>query len=32
MSEGALKKLDQFVINKVGTKIGFLYEDIRAMT
>jgi hypothetical protein len=28
MSEGALKKLDQFVIDKVGTKMGFLYEDL----
>ncbi|KAH6618229.1 hypothetical protein B0J18DRAFT_274395 [Chaetomium sp. MPI-SDFR-AT-0129] len=28
MSEGARKKLDQFVIDKVGTKMGFLYEDL----
>ncbi|KAK4140035.1 uncharacterized protein C8A04DRAFT_40239 [Dichotomopilus funicola] len=28
MSEAALKKLDQFVIDKLGTKIGFLYEDM----
>ncbi len=28
MSEGALKKLDQFVIDKLGTKLGFLYEDL----
>ncbi|KAH6847221.1 hypothetical protein B0I37DRAFT_445508 [Chaetomium sp. MPI-CAGE-AT-0009] len=28
MSEGALKKLDEFVIDKVGTKMGFLYEDL----
>lgn len=28
MAEGALKKLDRFIIDKVGTKIGFLYEDL----
>ena len=28
MSESALKKLDQFVINKTSTKIGFPYEDL----
>jgi hypothetical protein len=28
MAEGALQKLDQFVIDKVGTKMGFLYEDL----
>ncbi|KAK3898348.1 ipa protein [Staphylotrichum tortipilum] len=28
MADGALKKLDQFVIDKVGTKMGFLYEDL----
>jgi hypothetical protein len=28
MAEGALKKLDQFLIDKLGTKMGFLYEDL----
>ena len=28
MAEGALKKLDRFVIDKAGTKMGFLYEDL----
>ncbi|KAH6630747.1 hypothetical protein B0J18DRAFT_488507 [Chaetomium sp. MPI-SDFR-AT-0129] len=28
MSEAALKKLDQFVVDKLGTKIGFLYGDM----
>lgn len=28
MAEGALRKLDQFVIDKVGTKMGFLYGDL----
>ncbi|GJC88115.1 hypothetical protein ColLi_10953 [Colletotrichum liriopes] len=28
MAEGALKTLDQFIINKTGTKLGFLYQDL----
>ncbi|KAG7293536.1 hypothetical protein NEMBOFW57_003588 [Staphylotrichum longicolle] len=28
MAEGALRKLDQFVIDEVGTKMGFLYGDL----
>ena len=28
MAEGALKKLDQFITDSVGTKMGFLYEDL----
>ncbi|OJJ51136.1 hypothetical protein ASPZODRAFT_11979 [Penicilliopsis zonata CBS 506.65] len=28
MAEGALKSLDQFIIDKTGTKIGFLYQDL----
>jgi hypothetical protein len=28
MADGALKKLDQFIIDKVGTKMGFLYDDL----
>lgn len=28
MAEGALKMLDQFTIDKAGTKMGFLYQDL----
>ncbi|KAL0935500.1 ipa protein [Colletotrichum truncatum] len=28
MAEGALKALDTFIIEKTGTKIGFLYQDL----
>jgi hypothetical protein len=28
MAEGALNTLDQFVIDKTGTKMGFLYQDL----
>jgi hypothetical protein len=28
MAEGALNALDQFVIDKTGTKMGFLYQDL----
>ncbi len=28
MAEGALKMLDQFIIEKAGTKLGFLYQDL----
>lgn len=28
MADGALKKLEQFLIDKLGTKMGFLYEDL----
>ena len=28
MADGALKALDQFVIEKAGTKLGFLYQDL----
>ncbi|EFQ29397.1 hypothetical protein CGRA01v4_05158 [Colletotrichum graminicola] len=28
MTEGALKALDQFVVNKAGAKLGFLYQDL----
>ncbi|KAH9888737.1 hypothetical protein F4778DRAFT_773521 [Xylariomycetidae sp. FL2044] len=28
MAEGALKALDQFIIEKTGTKLGFLYQDL----
>ncbi|KAJ5158920.1 uncharacterized protein N7500_008571 [Penicillium coprophilum] len=28
MANGALKKLDEFVIEKSGTKMGFLYQDM----
>lgn len=27
MTEGALKMLDAFVVERSGTKLGFLYED-----
>ncbi|KAK3299880.1 uncharacterized protein B0H64DRAFT_379343 [Chaetomium fimeti] len=27
-SKGALRALDQFIIDKVGTKMGFLYDDL----
>ncbi|KAK0615104.1 hypothetical protein B0T17DRAFT_619923 [Bombardia bombarda] len=28
MAEGALKCLDEFVVDKAGTKMGFLYQDL----
>ncbi|KAK1993732.1 hypothetical protein LX36DRAFT_242556 [Colletotrichum falcatum] len=28
MTEGALKALDQFVVDKAGAKLGFLYQDL----
>ncbi|CAJ2502431.1 Uu.00g098250.m01.CDS01 [Anthostomella pinea] len=28
MSEGALEAIDQFVVEKTGTKMGFLYQDL----
>ncbi|TEA13923.1 hypothetical protein C8034_v003993 [Colletotrichum sidae] len=28
MAEGALKTLDEFVVEKAGTKLGFLYQDL----
>lgn len=28
MAEGALRALEQFVIDKTGTKMGFLYQDL----
>lgn len=28
MAEGALNKLDQFIIDETGTSMGFLYEDL----
>lgn len=28
MTEGALKALDQFIVEKAGTKMGFLYQDL----
>ncbi|KAK2037282.1 hypothetical protein LZ31DRAFT_612436 [Colletotrichum somersetense] len=28
MTEGALKALDQFIVDKAGTKLGFLYQDL----
>ncbi len=28
MAEGALAKLDQFVVDRLGTKMGFLYEEL----
>ncbi|KAK4150048.1 ipa protein [Chaetomidium leptoderma] len=28
MAEGALSKLDQFIVDKMGTKMGFLYQDL----
>lgn len=28
MAEGALKALDRFIIEKTGTKLGFLYQDL----
>jgi hypothetical protein len=28
MAEGALNALDQFIIDKIGTKMGFLYQDL----
>ncbi|KAK7750557.1 hypothetical protein SLS62_007533 [Diatrype stigma] len=28
MTEGALKALDQFIVEKTGTKMGFLYQDL----
>ncbi|KAK4213483.1 ipa protein [Rhypophila decipiens] len=27
MADGALKKLDYYIVEKTGTKLGFLYED-----
>ncbi|OBT47430.1 hypothetical protein VE00_03258 [Pseudogymnoascus sp. WSF 3629] len=28
MAEGALNALDQFIIDKTGTKMGFIYQDV----
>jgi len=28
MAEGALNALDQFIVDKTGTKMGFLYQDL----
>ncbi|EUC43584.1 hypothetical protein COCMIDRAFT_7017 [Bipolaris oryzae ATCC 44560] len=28
MAEGALAKLDEYIVEKTGTKLGFLYEDL----
>ena len=28
MAEGALKALDDFIVDKTGTKLGFLYQDL----
>jgi hypothetical protein len=28
MAEGALNSLDQFIVEKTGTKMGFLYQDL----
>jgi hypothetical protein len=28
MAEGALNALDQFIVDKTGTKMGFLYQDV----
>ncbi|RYP46775.1 hypothetical protein DL768_007064 [Monosporascus sp. mg162] len=28
MTEGALKTLDQFIVEKTGTRMGFLYQDL----
>ncbi|KAK0701873.1 hypothetical protein B0T26DRAFT_660066 [Lasiosphaeria miniovina] len=28
MTEGALKRLDEFIVAKAGTKLGFLYQDL----
>jgi hypothetical protein len=28
MAEGALRALDEFIIAKAGTKMGFLYQDL----